>query len=253
MPSAGETRAPDTTGPPAGARAVERQRWRLLRELDCAWGPVLDLLGLVWLLLLVTEFVWGEGRWLTATTQAIWALFILDAAVGLLLAPRKLTWLRRHWLTLLALAVPALRLLRIARLVPVLRAARAVRGLRLVRVLTSVNRGMRTLRRTAARKGIGYVAGLTTLVTVVGAAGMYAFERPPDGGLASYGDALWWTAMMMTTMGSEYWPRSLEGRVLALLLAVYAFAIFGYVTAAIASLLVENAMDRPDRRRKNAD
>ena len=44
--------------------------------------------------------------------------------------------------------------------------------------------------------------------------------------------------MTITTMGSEYWPQSAEGRILCLLLAIYAFAIFGYVTAAIASFLV---------------
>ena len=226
------------------APAASRQRWRLLKELDRAWGPVLDLLGLVWLLLLVAEFVWDEGRWVTAATQAIWVIFIVDAVVGLMLAPSKTGYVRRNWLTLLALVIPALRILRITRVLPVLRAARAVRGLRLVRVLTSINRGMRTLRRTAARKGLGYVLGLTFIVTLVGGAGMYAFERPPGGGLQSYGDALWWTAMIMTTMGSEYWPKSFEGRALALLLSIYAFAIFGYVTAAIASLLVENTRDR---------
>ena len=47
--------------------------------------------------------------------------------------------------------------------------------------------------------------------------------------------AVWWTAMLLTTMGSEYWPRTPEGRVLCLLLALYAFAVFGYVTAAIAA------------------
>jgi voltage-gated potassium channel len=171
-------------------------------------------------------------------------VFIVDAAVGLVLAPDRKLYVRRHWLTLLALAIPALRILRIARALPVLRAARAVRGVRFVRVLTSINRGMRTLRRTVARKGLGYVIGLTFIVTVVGGAGMFAFERPPDGGLLTYGDALWWTAMIMTTMGSDYWPKSLEGRMLALLLSTYAFAVFGYVTAAIASLLIEGGRSR---------
>ncbi len=54
--------------------------------------------------------------------------------------------------------------------------------------------------------------------------------------------------MAITTMGSEYWPRSPEGRVLGWLLAVYAFAIFGYITAAIASFFVraDRAEDRPE-------
>lgn len=44
--------------------------------------------------------------------------------------------------------------------------------------------------------------------------------------------------MIMTTIGSDYWPKTAEGRILAFLLSVYAFAIFGYITAALASFLV---------------
>jgi voltage-gated potassium channel len=73
------------------------------------------------------------------------------------------------------------------------------------------------------------------LIIFLGAAGMYNFER---GGLNSYWDAVWWTAMIMTTIGSDYWPKTVEGRILAFLLSVYAFAIFGYITAALASLLI---------------
>lgn len=69
---------------------------------------------------------------------------------------------------------------------------------------------------------------------------MYAFERntPDGGGLNDYGSALWWTAMLMTTLGSEYWPQTPEGRVLCFILALYAFAVFGYLTAAIATFFV---------------
>ena len=44
--------------------------------------------------------------------------------------------------------------------------------------------------------------------------------------------------MLLTTMGSEYWPRSAEGRFICLLLSVYAFAVFGYITATLASYFV---------------
>jgi voltage-gated potassium channel len=85
------------------------------------------------------------------------------------------------------------------------------------------------------RRGLGYVMALTTLITLLGAAGMYSFEYPY---FDSYGDALWWTSMIMTTIGSQYWPVTSEGRILTFLLALYAFAIFGYITAALASILV---------------
>lgn len=89
-----------------------------------------------------------------------------------------------------------------------------------------------------ARRGLGYVVALTAVVTLAGAAGMYAFEKEVPGGLSSYGTALWWTAMLLTSIASEYWPQTAEGRVLCLLLSVYGFAVFGYMTASLASFFI---------------
>ena len=206
-----------------------------------AWieTPML-LLGFVWLGLLVLELTRGLSAVMTTLSTIIWVIFILEFALRFTLAPDKSSYLRQNWLAALSLLVPALRVLRIARVVRVLRVARAARGIRLVRVVGSVNRGMRALGRTMGRRGLGYVVALTVLVTLVGAAGMYALENdPPNGvGLRDYPSALWWTAMIMTTMGTEYWPRTAEGRALCLALALYAFTVFGYVTASLASFFI---------------
>lgn len=114
-----------------------------------------------------------------------------------------------------------------------------MQGLQLLRVLARLNQGMKTLSKSVSRRGFGYVAVLTLLVVMSGAAGMYEFERNVTGStITNYGNALWWTAMVMTTMGSDYFPKTPEGRVLCVLLAVYAFAVFGYVTATIATFFV---------------
>jgi voltage-gated potassium channel len=97
---------------------------------------------------------------------------------------------------------------------------------------------MRALGASLGRRGFGYVFALTVVVTISGAAGMYAFENNVRGGLASYSEALWWTSMIMTTMGSAYWPQTAEGRALCLLLALYAFGVFGYVTATLATFFI---------------
>jgi voltage-gated potassium channel len=216
---------------PDGGQA---ERLELLQRID-RWveGPML-VLAFVWLVLLVLELVRGLSPGLTTLTTAIWIVFILHFLVELALAPRRLAYLRSHWLTVLSLLVPALRM---ARLAPLLRLLRATRGVRLIKVVGSLNRGMAALGATLGRRGFGYVALATLGVTLVGAAGMFAFERE-HAGMQSYGDALWWTAMIITTMGSEHWPRSPEGRLLCLLLSTYAFATFGYVTATLASHFV---------------
>jgi len=88
------------------------------------------------------------------------------------------------------------------------------------------------------RRGFGYVVALSALVALTGAAGMYAFENETAGGFDNYGEALWWTAMLLTSLGSQYWPRTAEGRVLCFILSLYGFAVFGYVTATLASFFI---------------
>lgn len=196
------------------------------------------VLGLLWLVLLIVEFVRGIGPMLQLLSDAIWVVFLIDFLLRLSLAPRKLSYLRRNWLTSVALLIPALRIFRIARAFRSLQALRAVRGVRLVRVVSSLNRGMRALGRSMQRRGFGYVVALTALVAFGGAAGIYAFERFPGRGPESYFEALWWTAMLLTTIGPDTWPTTPEGRILTLLLSVYALGVLGYVTAGLASFFI---------------
>ena len=224
--------------PGSEKEALDKERYELLQRLEDWLETPMLILAFVWLALLVGELILGENLAFEVIGTVIWIIFILHFAVEFTLAPRKAAYLRSNWLTALSLLVPALRILRIFRVVGLLRLARVGRGLRLFRVVSSLNRGMRALRATLERRGFGYVILLTILVVFAGAAGMYAFENEVPGGFDNYGEALWWTAMVMTTMGSEYWPQSLEGRVLCYLLALYAFAIFGYVTATLATFFV---------------
>jgi voltage-gated potassium channel len=226
----------DPEGP--DEKALERERYELLQRLeDWLEAPML-VLAFIWLALLVGELILGESLAFEVIGTVIWVIFILHFAVEFVLAPRKSVYFKNNWLTALSLLVPALRIFRIFRVARLLRLARVGRGLRLFRVVSSLNRGMRALRATLERRGFGYVVLLTVLVVFAGAAGMFAFENEIPGGLGDYGEAVWWTAMIMTTLGSEYWPQTLEGRVLAFILALYAFAIFGYVTATLATFFV---------------
>jgi voltage-gated potassium channel len=222
----------------AERQALTDQRLELLRRVE-GWLEIpMLVLAFVWLALLVLELVEGASPLFETLGLIIWVIFVVNFALEFTLAPHKGAYLRGNWLTALSLVAPALRVLRIVRVMRVLRLARATRGLRLLRVISSLNRGMGALGASLQRRGFSYVAALTVLVTGAGAAGMYAFENEVPGGISSFGESLWWTAMIMTTMGSQYWPQTLEGRVLCVVLALYAFAVFGYVTATLATFFV---------------
>jgi voltage-gated potassium channel len=216
-------------------------RWRLLARVEQRFEPVIAILGLGWLALFVVGMVHGLDPLLTGLTTIIWIIFILDFLVRLLIAPHRLRYLEHNWLTALSLIVPALRIARLAAILRALRVAPALPGVRLVRAVGSLNRGMHALARTMHRRGVSYVIVLTVAVTFAGAAGMYALEphAANGNGFTSYGDAVWWTAMIITTIGSAYWPRTPEGRILAFLISLYSIGVFGFITATLASFFVD--------------
>jgi voltage-gated potassium channel len=229
------------THPTESPEERERKRYEILARVeDFLDGPVL-LLGFAWLVLLGIELIWGLTPLLNAVVYIIWAIFIVDFSVRLILAPHKWEYLRRNWLIGLSLLAPALRVLRFARI---------AQSARLVNLLGSVNRGMRGMRETLRRRGFIYVILLTLVINLVGAAGIYAFENPQQvgaGGIESYPEALWLTSRTMMTMDSDYLPMTTEGRVLSLLVALYGFAMFGYITATLATFFLgQEAVDLDD-------
>lgn len=209
-----------------------RERWRTLEQLDEWLRTPMLLLSLAWLVIVLVELTRGSTEMLAFFGTAIWIVFIAEFLLRLALAPEKREFFKQNWLTLLVLIVPALRLFRA---MAILRAARGLRGLRLLRIIGTANRSMNALKSTLQRRGFAYVVGLTLAVVALGAAGMLSFE---PGAFKSYGHALWWTAMLITSIGSDYWPVTSEGRVLSVILAVYGLAVFGYIAAAFASFFI---------------
>ena len=219
------------------AHSVETQRTRLLVQIEQLLEKPMIVLSFIWVALVVIELTTGVTRAGQIAGYCIWGAFVVDFLIKFIIAPRKTPFLRRNVVTVLSLLLPALRVLRIAR---VLRFARVARGMRFARLLGTWNRGMRALRRSMRRHGFGYVLMLTLMVLFSGAAGMMAFER--DGGSGrfdTYGAALWWTAVVMTTTGPEHWPGTASGRALMLVLAIYSFGVFGYITATLASFFID--------------
>ena len=226
----------------SGKPELERERSKVLQQWENWVEMPMLVLGFSWLGLFIVELVWGLNPLLEAIGTAIWILFLIDFSFKLILTPHKLSYLKHNWLIALSLLIPALRTVRIVR---VIQSFHAVRGFQFIRVMLRTSRGMRLFSASVQRRGFGYVIGLTTIVTLMGAAGIYVFERDlPNGtGINDYATALWWTAMVMTTIGSDYFPKTAEGRILCVFLAVYAVSVFGYVTATVATFFIDQDVE----------
>jgi voltage-gated potassium channel len=221
---------------------LAQERYKLLTSIEKFLEGPMIFLGFVWLILLVIELIWGLSKILEYTSLTIWIIFILDFIIKFILAPGKIKFLKKNWLTAISLLVPALRVFRIFRFVRLLR---GLKGIRLVRIVSSLNRGMNSLGATMKRRAFGYVLTITLIITFAGAAGMYALESP-NPGFDSYGMALWWTAMRIITAGNEFNPITPEGRGLAFMLAIFGYTIFGYVTATFATFFIGRDAEEED-------
>lgn len=218
---------------------IEKERWSLLKSIERLLEGPITFLGFVWLILIIVELINGLTPLFENISIGIWLIFILDFLIKFIIAPRKLDFIKRNVLTIISLIIPAFRLLRLFRIF------RVIRGVRLIKVVGSLNRSMRSLAATMKRRGFAYVVLLSVVVIFGGAAGMFAIEKGNQG-FESYGMSLWWTSMRIVTAGSDYWPQTGEGRGLAFILALYGYAVFGYVTATLATFFIGRDAEEKD-------
>ena len=211
----------------------EELRGRLDRYLDVP----LALASILMVLLAVIELTgevgepW-EGR-LALLGWSLWGLFFVEFAVKFALAPVKRAYLRRNWLDVLVLAVPFLRFLK------VLSVLRATRALPLLKLAVFGGRGSGGAIALLRRRRLGQLALISALVILLGAAaGLLLESEAPGATIEDFGDALWWSGALVTTVSSELYPVTAAGRVLGFCLMLYAVGIFSYFIASIASVLV---------------
>lgn len=152
-----------------------------------------------------------------------WGMFVVDYVVSLGLARQRWRWFVRHLLDLATIALPFLRPLRLLRLLQLFRVLQHSAG-------TAV-RGRVTV----------YVVATTALLVFVSSLAMYDVEHTARGAsITSFGDALWWSVVTITTVGyGDLTPVTVEGRLIASGVMVSGIALLGVVTATIASWIID--------------
>ena len=221
-----------------------------LQRYEKAADPLMAALGINFLVLLVIDFsdlplTPLEETWVRLANQVIYGILILDALIRLALTPRRLAWLRRNALLVVALTLPLVLPFerRLTTPVSIL--------VRLAGLAWGGMRGFNALRTVSRGQVFYFLVLLTTFVTLIGAAGVLALEQgQPNSTITSYGTSLWWAATLITTVNSGLDPESAWGRVVAVAMRVYAVGFFSYLTANLASFFVAHFKNRePDRER----
>jgi voltage-gated potassium channel len=201
----------------------------------------LTVLAVLWLPVLVVPLVIrvraGVAATLDLVDYVVWAVFVVEYLVKLYLAPARWLFVRRHLIDLLVIAVPVLRPLRLLRVLRLLRLARA--GL----ILSTA---LKRARELLTHNGLHFV--LLSVLAIVGvcAAVELAFEQhAPGSNIHSFGDALWWAIVTVTTVGyGDKYPVSAGGRGVAVVLMLTGIGLVGVLSATVASYFVGQRADK---------
>jgi voltage-gated potassium channel len=168
----------------------------------------------------------GQQAALEAATWFIWAAFVAEYVLLLLLADDKRHMVRTHVLDLVIIVLPFLR---------------PLRALRVLRVLAPLARASVAWRRIATRPGFrSFLVGALVLVAAGGTL-TYWFEHTVEGTqIPTLADGLWWAIVTATTVGyGDHYPVSAEGRAVAVVLMVIGIGLFSVITANVAAFFVE--------------
>lgn len=170
------------------------------------------------------------GTWSTlanGTMYVLWAIFVADYLIRLLLAEHKWTFVKRNVLSLVVVALPAFG------------------PLRLLLILPAFNTLQRTGRMALRGRIATYVASSVIMVVVIGSLAMLDVERgAPGATISSFGDAIWWSFITLTTVGyGNYSPVTTMGRVIAVGMMLAGIGLLSVVTSYLASWLVSKVSE----------
>ncbi len=182
-------------------------------------GAVLFVAGYAWPIL-DPSLDDGLVTFLAASARITWLLFAVDYGVRLWLSRDRRTFLRSHKLDLAAVALPALRPLRLLTMIKVL------------------NRNAGPLLRGKVTAVMVAVASLLILLSSIA---ILDAERGRQGAnIETFGDALWWAMATVTTVGyGDHYPVTTRGRLVAVVLMLTGISVIGVVSATFGSWLTE--------------
>lgn len=198
---------------------MKLQKWEKTTEVPLIVLAVAFLVSYSWQVLDTTDQDTLDA--LDLVTLVIWVLFGIDYAVRLLLAPSRGKWFVRNFFDFVVIVLPALRPLKL---------------LRLVMVLNILHRTIGSAVRTRI---LTFALGATTLLVYIASLAVLDAERS-EGEITTFSEALWWAVVTVTTVGyGDYFPVTGTGRVIAVGLMVGGVVLVGVIVGTLSSWIVE--------------
>jgi voltage-gated potassium channel len=97
-----------------------------------------------------------------------------------------------------------------------------------------------------SNKSLVILGGLVLVIIISGGIGVYLAEhRHPGANITKLGDAFWWAVVTLATVGyGDYYPVTLVGRVIAVIMMLLGIGIFVLFVSTLAQRRVEKTESR---------
>ena len=210
----------------------EPERDRIAQEIYDRLHPLMAALGLLFLVLVLAQGPATDGtvlqRVLLTATWVLWAVFVAEYVLRLIIAPSPTDFLRKTWWQIAFLVIPVLTLFRV---LLILRVARPTR------VALAAFRGGRSARSSLTTRA-GWLAVVTAIVVFAAADVLYSLAR-----VRPYGDALHAAALGAIT-GEPTGSDHAVAQVLEVALALYAVVFFASLAGIVGAFFVETKAEQ---------
>jgi voltage-gated potassium channel len=153
-----------------------------------------------------------------AVSDIIWGIFIIDFVARFFMSHHRGPFLKKNIVELISLVLPMFR------------------AFRMFRVVIALGFIARVAQSLQARIGI-YLGLILPLLIFTCSLGVYDAEHlVPGAKITSFGDSVWWAFVTVTTIGyGDYYPITVEGRMIAVLLMLSGLALVSVITVTFAS------------------
>ncbi len=150
----------------------------------------------------------------------IWLVFLADIIIRTVISEKSWKFLWTHPLDVVAVIIPAARPLK---------------------VLSAFTQGAAFASAKGRLKTMQAVVLSVVLLLWIGSVAVLSAERNvTESAINTFGDALWWAFVTVTTVGyGDFSPVSVEGRIVAVLMMLVGIALIGVVTASVAAWFVQ--------------
>ena len=192
------------------------------------------ILGLAWaviaIVILTTNASGLAPQALVVTLFVLWLAVLVECGARYVLAPDRRAYFAQRHIEPAMVVVPLFQVWRLA-------------GVERVNVLGA--EGAERLLAILRHRGLFRVLLAATGLLFLGAWLVLLFEQHAKGSnIHSYGQALWWGVVTVTTVGyGDFFPVSAGGRAVAVVLMLVGIGLIGVLTATVASFFVQEHAD----------